>query len=366
MKVLLINPWVEDVLPPPSIGYLQATLKHFNVDVVAKNFSDAMSDINNYYLVGVSFHSFSVRYARQIRDKFKCKLICGGHHPSALPEQMLSIGYDQVVVGEGENALIDIINGNNTQIITNAPNLFKTINDIPFPDYTGLNYSGNFGVNIITSRGCPFKCNFCASTKFWGHKYIMRSADNVLGEIEKRKSEGFNTWIFEDDNFTANKKRVYDICAELDGKLTWQCVGRAESMDEDLCHELYRAGCRRIYLGIESLSQASLDRCKKNTTVSKMIQGITTAENCGIRTFCLFLVGLPGDTFNDVHETGFLRKKINMSEYGTNIAWILPGTEIYDKAKEYGFDDNVYLESGAPYYTCEQSFETLNYWKSLI
>lgn len=366
MKILLINPWSEDVLPPPSIGYLQAALKHQNVDVVAKNLSDAMSDTNDYDLVGVSFHSFSVKYAKQIRNKFKCKLICGGHHPSALPKQMLSIGYDQVVVGEGENALIDIIRGNNFPIVRDSSCVFKTIDDIPFPDYTGLKYDGSMGINIITSRGCPFKCNFCASTNFWKHKYIMRSADNVIEEIEKRKSEGFKTWIFEDDNFTANKKRVYDICAKLDGKLTWQCVGRAESMDEDVCHELYRAGCRRIYLGIESFSQKSLDRMNKNTTVSKLIKGIETAEKCGIGTVCLFLIGLPGDTFNDIIETSSLCSKVSMKEHGSNIAWILPGTEIHKKAKEYGFNDDIYLESGAPFYTYEQSIETLKYWKSLI
>lgn len=109
MRVLLINPWETGEFPPPSIAYLQAALKHWKVDVVVKDLPDAMIDTKSYDLVAVSFHSFSVKYARQIRDQFKGKLICGGHHPSAMPEQMLSIGYDQVVVGEGENATIDII-----------------------------------------------------------------------------------------------------------------------------------------------------------------------------------------------------------------------------------------------------------------
>ena len=296
MNILLINPWDVDVLPPPSVGYLQSAIKDKckDVQVTARDLSEAYAllERNKYDIVGVTFHSFSVKHAKEIRKRFNGRLICGGHHPTALPEQMLSLGYDQVVIGEGENAMIDIILGNTDKTVTTTErHHFPTINDIPFPDYTGLSYKGKFGVNIISSRGCPFACTFCASSFFWNHKYKMRSADNVIREINQRKAEGFNTWIFEDDNFTAHKKRVHDICSTLDGSLTWQCQGRAEDLTEDLCSELYRAGCRRIFLGIESFSQPTLDRCKKSTTVDKMVRGINAAEKAGIKTICLFIVG---------------------------------------------------------------------------
>lgn len=638
-----------DVLPPPSIGYLQSAIKDKckDVQVEARDLDEAygLLERNKYDLVGVTFHSFSVKHAREIRQKFKGRLICGGHHPTALPEQMLSLGYDQVVLGEGENAIIDVINGNTDKIvITTERKHFPTINDIPFPDYTGLSYHGRFGINIISSRGCPFKClqgdtlidttdgyfkikdlvgkqpnvltrnpithdpeyaqvkevrltqtgakllrvnfdngdyidctpdhrfitfkngnqnsitteketeasdlkigqsvraihydidghgyidivwgrrkrrkqhrlivenrigrklrrdehihhddrhkynnvnnnliltspshhidyhpevaermrtnnaakdmsheqrvangksqkgkkrtlesrinyrnsklgdknpnyaggspktklgrtrikeinhkitgvdylewtddvycmevpgydwfyanqvlvhncSFCASSFFWGHKYKMRSAENVIKEITQRRREGFNTWIFEDDNFTAHRKRVHDICSTLDGNLKWECQGRAEDLTEDLCTELYNAGCRRMFLGIESFSQPTLDRCNKNTTVEKMIRGIETAEKIGIKTTCLFIVGLPGDTIEDIQETHRVRSGINMFEFGVNIAWVLPGTEIHAKAKEKGFDDNVYLTQGAPFYCYEQSMETLNQWEKII
>jgi anaerobic magnesium-protoporphyrin IX monomethyl ester cyclase len=317
----------------------------------------------------VSFHSFSVKYAKMIREKFKCQLICGGHHPSVMPDQMLGIGYDQVVIGEGENAIMDILCGNMDMVIYPEDcrgKYFKTINDIPIPDYSGLNFSGEIGINIISSRGCPYKCSFCASTDFWGSKYYMRNADSVLNEIKTRKSEGFKSWVFEDDNFTANKKRVFDICAGLDGELTWWCQGRAESLNEELCRELYRAGCRKIILGIESFSQATLDRNNKNTTVEKMIRGIEVAEKAGIATFCLFIVGLPGDSETDINETIRVLKKVKITQRGFNIAWILPGTDIYRKAKEYGFNDDVYLEDGAPFYTYEHNINTLQKWVYLM
>ena len=367
MRVLLINPWETGEFPPPSIGYLQAALKYWKVDVVVKDLPAAMVDTDSYDLVAVSFHSFSVKYARQIRDHFKGKLICGGHHSSALPNQMLIIGYDQVVVGEGENAIIDIIQGNESDIVSNCEHkYFYGINEIPFPDYTGLKFWGSQGIPIISSRGCPFRCNFCGSTEFWGHTYRMRSSENVILEIEKRKSEGYKTWIFYDDNFTANKKRVFEICSSLDGELKWQCVGRAESMDEELARELYRAGCRKVHFGIESLSQDALDRMGKNTTVEKMLKGVEIAENAGISTMSLFLVGLPGDTYRNIEETRQNRLRSRITQYGPNIAWVLPNTSLYTKAKEYGMSDDIYLESGAPFYTYEQSMETLNQWANSI
>lgn len=363
MKVLLINPWEQDALPPPSIGYLQAALKHYGVDVIARNLNEAEGEFD---IVGVTFHSFSVKYARQIRDKFKCHMVCGGHHPSALPHQMLSIGYDQVVIGEGENAIIDIVKGNRDKIVSVSNKYFSDINDIPFPDYTGLPHNGLFGINIISSRGCPYSCHFCASSDFWGHKYKARSSENVIAEIHQRKLEGYGTWIFEDDNFTANKKRVFEICSQLDGSYSWTTVGRAESMDEELCKELYRAGCRKIFFGIESFSQTALDRMGKNTTVEKMLRGIEIAERYGIETISLFLVGLPGDTLKEVQETHRVRLKSKVKSYGVNIAWLLPGTDIFQKAKERGFNESVYLESGAPFYTYEHSLETLQQWSQQI
>src|SRR4030042_5157497 len=367
MKVLLVNPWEDDYLPPPSIGYLQAALKHWRVDVKACNLQQAIATTEEFDLVGISFHSFSVKYAKILREKFKCKMICGGHHPSAMPEQMLSIGYDQIVIGEGENAIIAIIQGNDSKILRDQQHrYFYSIEEMPMPDYSGLSFGGCVGISIITSRGCPFSCNFCASSDFWNHKYKFRSPDSVLWEIEKRKSEGYTTWIFEDDNFTLNKERTYEICKGLDGKFLWQCTSRAEVLDPDLCKEMFRAGCRKVWLGIETLSQESLDRCNKNTTVEKMLKGVQNASEAGIASISLFIVGLPGDKAQDIELTCNRLRESSISERGVNIAWVLPNTEIYKKAKEYGFDDSVYLESGAPFYTYEQDINILRNWEYTI
>ena len=346
------------MFPPPSIGYLQGAILARGVEVKALDLDAALCEPDDYDIIGVTFHSFSVQHARRIREHFKSWLVCGGHHPSALPGQMIAIGYDQVVIGEGENAMIDILNGDRTQIKDRSNQHYKSINDIPFPNYSGLSHTDNV---IISSRGCPFRCNFCASTSFWGNKWKSRSAENVIAEINHF---GYKTWMFEDDNFTANKIRAIEICKGVRG--SWQCASRAESLDDELCAELKRSGCHTVWLGIESFSQSSLDRCGKNTTVERMIKGIETAERHGIATMCQFIIGLPGDTIEDIKQTARIRRRVRMSRYGVNIAWVLPGTNIYAKAKEKGMSDEVYLQSGAPFYTFEQSIETLRYWATLI
>lgn len=373
MKVLLINPWEAEVFPPPSIGYLQSALRHWKVDVEAMDLKQAKDAKDHYDIVGVSFHSFSVRHARAIREIFKgSHLICGGHHPSALPEQMLEEGYDQVVVGEGENAIISIIQGNTDKIIYDwkvDSHYFHSINDLPLPDYSGLYYTAEMGFPVISSRGCPFRCNFCASANFWHNNTKLRNASNVLWEIEALISSGINSWMFEDDNFTLKRSRAIEICegiVAMNKKVSWQATSRAEALiDNDLCYHLARAGCHTVWLGIESLSQKSLDRCEKNTTVEKMIKGINNAKKYGLSTRCQFIAGLPGDSVKDIEETVRLMKANNIHA-GANILWILPFTRAWKLAKQRGWHDEDFLRGCSLYYTYEQDINTLQTWARMI
>ena len=369
MKVLLINPWAGEVFPTPAIGYLQAAIKFARpeVEVTAADMKKAVAllEHNTYDLVGVTYHSFSVKHARYIRGLVKGRLICGGHHPSALPQQMLDIGYDQVVVGEGENAMIAIIDGDTRPIISGYINPFAIIDELPFPDYSGLSWSGAMGMPIISSRGCVEKCTFCASTWFWGHKWKMRQAEDVLAEIT---GMGLKKFMFEDDSFTVNKKRALAICEGLKEKgYSWQCNSRAETlMDEELCRALKDAGCETVWCGIESLSQKSLDRCGKHTTVEKMLAGIEMADKVGLNVMAQFIVGLPDDTEADIQLTVAGIKRSKIKRKGVQKIWIVPNTLAYDRAKAKGFDDEVFLKTGSPYYTYEQDMATLDRWYKLI
>jgi anaerobic magnesium-protoporphyrin IX monomethyl ester cyclase len=364
LKVLLVNPWPGDVFPPPSLGYLQAVIKTMpGVQVVAKDFAPAKADNERYDLVAVSYHSFSVQNARRIREHFSgMRLICGGHHPSALPQQMLDIGYDQVVIGEGEHAIRQVLAGDTSPLVQGQEIDVETL---PPPDYTGFGGNWFMGLPVISSRGCPFDCTFCGSSLFWHRRWRMRSAASVLDEVYRLPVKSF---MFEDDNFTNDRRRVYEICKGLEGRgYSWQCASRAETLqDADLCMQLRRAGCHTVWTGIETLSQPSLDRNCKRTTVAKMLHGIDVAHLHGLETMCQFIIGLPDDTEADIAETVRNIKRSRIHRRGTNILWILPATAVHTKALQQGFNNDVYLASGAPYYTYEQDMNTLQRWSNLI
>jgi radical SAM superfamily enzyme YgiQ (UPF0313 family) len=363
-SVLLINPWLGEIFPPPSLGYIQSAIQTIpGVNVTAMDIDCAFENNNDFDAIAVSFHSFSVKHARAIRERWPhARMIAGGHHPSALPEQLLSIGYDQIVVGEGENAIISIINGNIDTIVNGDP---VDVNKVSPPNYAGFRGDWSMGFPIISSRGCPFDCTFCASAIFWHRKWRMRSSENVLVEIYAMPGKKF---MFEDDNFTNHRGRTLEICAGLNGRgYTWQCASRADVLrDVDLCRALKNAGCHTVWLGIESLSQRSLDRNHKGTTVDRMLDGIETAESIGLHTMSQFIVGLPDDDQSDIDETVRNIGRSRIARRGCNTLWILPNTAIHTKAKTFGFTDDVYLDTGAPFYTYEQSIQTLNTWTHQI
>jgi len=368
MRILFINPWAGEIFPPPSLGYLQAIARINGIvtsamDLNEKNLAWAQGE--KWDLIAVSFHSFSVQYAQKLRSYFKdVKMICGGHHPTAMPEQMLSMGYDQVVIGEGERALMEICQGNCEPVV--RCDTYKDLDELPFPDYSGFYGNWSMGIPVISSRGCPFTCSFCASADFWGRKYRMRSAENVVKEI---LLSGWKQFMFEDDNFTLNRKRAIDVCSLLreKGGFSWQCASRAETLaDDELCWNLKSAGCHTVWLGVESFSQMSLDRCGKRTTVGKMVAGIKTAHRYQLDTMSQFIAGLPDDTEKDIDETCRVIRTENIGRRGANVLWLLPNTEAYRRAKEKGFDDNTYLYAGAPFYTLEYDYTTLRNWETKI
>ncbi len=377
-NILLINPWAGESFPPPAIGYLQAALRHAlpnaeQVEVVARDLQPALDLLSRrqFDFVGVSFHSFSVKYARAIRGAVTSgRLIAGGHHPSSsLGYQLEREGYE-VIRGEGEEQLVNIVAG------TPVTARFATIDDYPFPEYDGLTgywFGPSAVIPVISSRGCPFGCSFCASSAFWDRKWRPRSPSNVLAEIESLVMAGHRAWMFEDDNFTLDKNRASEICIGIQrlaakvGPLSWECASRSESLrDLAFCRLLVASGCHTAWLGVESLSQPVLDRCGKNTTVAAQEEGIRTAAAARLGTVCQFIVGLPGDTQADIDTTAARLADLPCRRAGANIAWILPDTAIHAAAKERGFDDEVYLTHGAPFYSYEQTPETLQRWRMQI
>ena len=188
---------------------------------------------------------------------------------------------------------------------------------------------------VMTSRGCPYACNFCSNPIApFGRRYTYRSAKNVADELEELVNKyGFNRIWFADDVFTINRERTIALCKEiLDRGLEfkWSCLTRADRVDEELFKLMKHAGCEQIFYGLESGAQEMLDAMNRNMKVEVMRKGLLMTKKIGIRIHTFILVGYPGERYETLLKTLDFMKEILPDEYSFTIAYPLPGTKLYD------------------------------------
>jgi radical SAM superfamily enzyme YgiQ (UPF0313 family) len=191
--------------------------------------------------------------ADRLRARTKARVLIGGMHASVLPQEALAHA-DQVIVGEGETVILDVVEGRNTKKIVYAPCL-KNLDGAPFPDYSLLKTRCDCA-NVLSTRGCPFCCSFCTTSRMFS-PYRERSVESVMDELRYYKKLGFRYMNFEDDNFTANKERAKEICRRMinEGLVFKETFffGRTDMADDeellDLCQ---KAHLTRTLVGIES------------------------------------------------------------------------------------------------------------------
>lgn len=198
----------------------------------------------------------------------RARVLIGGIHASALPEEA-ALHADQVIVGEAESVICDVVNGKLRDRIVYAPHT-EDLDSIPFPDYSILKTPCK-SANVMSTRGCPFCCSFCTTSRMF-HPYRQRSVDSVIEELRYYKRLGFKYMNFEDDNFTADRERAKEICRRMiDEHLTFKetfFFGRTDlARDEEMLELLRQAHLTRVLVGIESLNQASLDAVNKHQSV---------------------------------------------------------------------------------------------------
>lgn len=372
MRVLLVNPCLPDVFPHVGIAHLQGALLAAGIDCMACDANRLPYIINSrsfeFDVIGISVHSFAV--SRALHCAKIChyawphaRVVAGGHHATAMPGQMLAGKFTDVISGQGEKQLVEMCGG--------------VYSGYTYPVYTGLETTGGHipflgpTFPIITSFGCPFSCSFCASSAFWGSKWTARPAESVIHEIEfRRKSGQMNTWMFEDDNFTADRYRAIEICQGISAVapgVPWACAGRASDLtDSVLCLALKNAGCVRVWLGVESFSDRMLGAMNKGATAARMQHGIGMAEAFGLPTFGQFIIGFPGENEDSITQTVNGIKLSKLTNHGGNICWVLPGTKPHAEATARGFKDRDYVTDGAPFYTFEQPISVLNEWNRRI
>ena len=275
-RILLIYPYFRPGhnrsafrFPPLGLGYLASSLEKngYHPQILDCTFltqedafqraKEARADIVGVYSM-VTMRSASLMFARLLRDRCDL-LIAGGPLPSCDPSSFLD-DFDIVVRGEGESAIVEIVKAYETDsgydkiaglafrqgdqtIETPKRELQTDLNQIPFPARNLFpnrmymdHWKKHFGYSattVMTTRGCPFSCEFCSNAVF-GTSYRERSSENVLSEVEEALALGYERIHFADDVFTLNKERIVQICDEIRSRgmdFKWECLGRVDSID---------------------------------------------------------------------------------------------------------------------------------------
>jgi radical SAM superfamily enzyme YgiQ (UPF0313 family) len=334
---------------------LEAEIKDFNPDIVGTGYTTPQN-------------RFAVEIIRTAKKLGKIAVI-GGPHPTALPrEALMETGADAAYLYEVEHTLLEsleaVLQGKlspalegvayleDGKLIKGPPGIpIEDLNnlprldygDIPFRVYSTKQQTIRFPrqrpmATFITSRGCPHKCSFCMN--FMGRRWRYKSAQHVLSEIEDlvNRFGVRELWIL-DDNFTNKKSRTLEICEGIrknHPKITIRFPNgvRADRIDEDIVKALKAAGCYNIAFGIESGNQAILDKLGKGIRLERMREAVGLANKHGLLTSGFFVLGLPGDTEQTIHDSIRFAVTSGLSDASFFIATPYPGTRLWDAVKD--------------------------------
>lgn len=359
------------MFPRLSLPYLASlTPPEIKVEIIDEYFEEVPFD-DPADLIGISFMTPQAPRAYQIGDEFKKrgrKVVMGGIHASALPEEAMKYA-DAVVVGEAEGiwsrVLEDFKNGRMNGIYRSPQ--FPELTGLPIPRYDLLKKERyrlfNINFPIQAGRGCPFKCEFCSVTRFYGGKYRFRPVGEVVREIQQTR---FKKIFFVDDNIISNRGYACELFkALIPLKLRWG--GQASlnlAKDEELLHLAGKSGCGILYIGVESISDSNLAASGKSfIKAGEISELLAKIHKQGILIRASIIFGMDDDDCDVFHNTVkfLIKEKVAYGEFF--ILTPMPGTELRRKLKEEGriinYDWSNYDGLHAVYRPLKMGKETL-------
>ncbi len=373
---------------PLGLAYLAATaeklghkIKIIDAMIMEYSFEDIIKEITIFDpdVIGATSWTQNINSTLGIIREAKTRnpnliSVIGGPHASLMAKDILKENkfVDIVVRGEGERTFSEVLEKieknqdyssikgisyrDNKIIIENDDReKIKDLDDLPLPayhllpmdkytvkyrlfDYERVGNLGDKYCAISTCRGCPYNCVFCSSRALWGKKWRARSAENVIDEIKFLKEKyKIKVIDFMDDTVTINKKRILKICELIKKEkldIFWTAGTRVDLFDKEIARAFRKADCSLARLAPESGNQESLDYLQKNFTLDDVKGAIKIAKESKLDTSGNFIIGVPGENRKMINKTISFAKKLNLTHTTFSILDPLPGTKIYEIAKQ--------------------------------
>ena len=366
--------------PPIGLAYIAAVLRENGIDVgivdakslnlshkgVAEDIAKEAPDF-----VGITAFTSVLRSALDLCKEIKelsptTKVVVGGPHIHSEHEEVIKEDFiDFCVRKEGEYTMLELVdavsNGadlekvrgltfkkGNEIIVTPDRPFTEDLNSLPFPArdllpnhvYKAESENGLVTFTAVSaSRGCPFKCRFCAVPQIWPNQR-RRSPENVLDELEDIYQKYNIDFVrFTDEVFTLNHNWVGDICRGmiergLNKKIGWSCDSRVDTVSQDLLKEMKQAGCEIIFYGIEFGNQRILHFSGKKTTLPQIHEAVLLTKEAGISPHANFMLGYPTETRETIEDTIVLARTVGVDSATFTIVTPFPATRLYDYCKE--------------------------------
>lgn len=318
-----------------------------------------------------------ISFVRQQESLQHTQIILGGPEVKNHAEKFLTHGADYLVVGEGEESCTELIlaleSGEKEKLIfvdgiqfknsfgeiikTKERTKIKDIDSLPLPNRKKVNLQlylnawkerhGKNAMSVSTMRGCPYSCKWC-SRAVYGMSYRRRSAAQVVNELyELKNNYNPDTFWFVDDVFTVSHKWLKEFAGEIQEKnldISYECITRADRLNEEVILLLRQSGCFRVWIGAESGSQKIIDAMDRRVEVRQVREMIQLARKNGIEAGTFIMLGYPGETEKDIRETVHHLKTSNPDHFTITIAYPIKGTELYQEV-EHAFTQQLTWEN---------------------
>ena len=342
----------EDIIP---------AIEKFQPDILVL-YDDGFNYLTKMCLTNMREAAFKMIKMAKERD---CTIIVSSSDSTDHYEKYIEEGADFILIGEAEMTLLELVNAlqenkkdtsiipgiafkkNDCVIKTTRRNVLKNLDSLPLPAWdlvdiqpyrqTWLDHAGYFSMNMGTTRGCPFKCNWCAKP-IYGNRYNSRSPQNVIQELKmlKEKFQFDHIW-FCDDIFGLKPGWVNefaDLVEKENLHFKFKIQARADLLlQENYIRDLARAGCDNIWMGAESGSQKILDAMDKGTTIEQIHASTKLIRKYGMKPSFFIQFGYIGETKEDIKKTIRMINELLPYEIGISVSYPLPGTGFYEKVK---------------------------------